>query len=274
MKNVIDRVGPQHGEGELVLDVVVAEDETLLIAVTDPSPQFPDFLKAVSAQKSTGLSLIRELGGESTWRPAADEHKRELCAGLRPPSDRSCIPPEDVMTTTALRTPRAVTRRGSDVMNERFKVAPGCGDASPRREDACRVGIMRRIAAARLRYCGLDAMADEVMVIVSELLTNALVHSGTTEISLSICVQDGFLRIAVGDGMAGSAEPEAAGETAESGRGLMLVEALVRESGGTWGTSDGGATTWCCLTVPGEDGDVPLSGATRVRLRLVDREAP
>ncbi|MER5222879.1 ATP-binding protein [Streptomyces flaveus] len=156
------------------------------------------------------------------------------------------------MTTTAVRTPRAVPHRGSDVMNERFKVAPRYGAAPPRPEDACRVGMMRRIAAARLRYCGLEAMTGEVMSIVSELLTNALLHSGTTEISLSISVKDGTLRIAVRDGMPGSAEPKAADDNAESGRGLMLVEAMVRESGGTWGTSDAGDTTWCCLPVPQE----------------------
>ncbi|MFG2022323.1 hypothetical protein [Streptomyces sp. NPDC048825] len=38
VKNVIEHVGPQHPEGELALDLVVAEDETLLITVTDPSP--------------------------------------------------------------------------------------------------------------------------------------------------------------------------------------------------------------------------------------------
>jgi anti-sigma regulatory factor (Ser/Thr protein kinase) len=93
-------------------------------------------------------------------------------------------------------------------------------------------------------------MQSEVVLIVSELLTNALLHSGTTEISLNITVRDGSLHIAVGDGMPGAAEPREAGEGAESGRGLALVEALVEESGGAWGTSADGATTWCHLMVP------------------------
>lgn len=93
-------------------------------------------------------------------------------------------------------------------------------------------------------------MQGDVMVIISELLTNALLHSGTTEISLNITVQDGALHITVGDGMPGAAEPREAGADAESGRGLALVEALVEESGGTWGTSADGATTWCLLSVP------------------------
>ncbi|MCX4993378.1 ATP-binding protein [Streptomyces sp. NBC_00568] len=116
-----------------------------------------------------------------------------------------------------------------------------------------KVGAIRRIAAARLRYCGLEAMTDDVTLIVSELLTNALLHSGTTEISLTLAVCDGFLRITVRDGMAGCAEPGEADESAESGRGLALVDHLVEENGGAWGTRDAGAVTWCRLTVPAEE---------------------
>ncbi|MET7809739.1 ATP-binding protein [Streptomyces sp. NPDC005395] len=133
-------------------------------------------------------------------------------------------------------------------MSERFKVVPGQG--TPRPEDACRVGVMRRIASARLRYCGLHALTEDVSVIVSELLTNALLHSATDEITLKITTDGGFLRVAVHDGMPGHAAPRDAGEDAESGRGLFLVDALVSERGGEWGTADAGATTWCRLAVP------------------------
>lgn len=157
------------------------------------------------------------------------------------------------MTTTAVRTPREATcRRGGDVMSERFKVSAAHGGPPPRREDACRVGIMRRIAAARLRYCGLESMTDDVMLIVSELLTNALLHSGTTEISLSITVEDGTLSVRVRDGMPGACTAQRPQDTAESGRGLLLVDALTKGSGGDWGTEDAGAETWCSLPIPEE----------------------
>ncbi|MFD5633649.1 ATP-binding protein [Streptomyces sp. NPDC127077] len=113
-----------------------------------------------------------------------------------------------------------------------------------------RVGASRRIVAARLRRCGLETMTDDVTLIVSELLTNALLHSGTTEISLTIALRDGCLRITVRDGMAGCAEPAEADAGAESGRGLALVDHLVEENDGAWGTGDAGAITWCRLTVP------------------------
>ncbi|WP_275946769.1 ATP-binding protein [Streptomyces sp. T21Q-yed] len=116
---------------------------------------------------------------------------------------------------------------------------------------------MRRVTAARLRYCGLEALAEDVMTIVSELLTNAVLHSGTTEISLNLEVRDGFLRIVVIDGMPGhaNASRKPVEDNAEAGRGLALVEALAKEHGGAWGTSDDGTETWCSLAVP--DGDRP-----------------
>ncbi|XVV33003.1 ATP-binding protein [Streptomyces sp. CA-100214] len=137
-------------------------------------------------------------------------------------------------------------------MSERFEITePRSGLPAPC-EDAVRVGTMRRIAAARLRYCGLGAMTDDVMLIVSELLTNALQHSGTTEIRLIITVADSSLRVRVRDGMPSTATPRRPGPAAESGRGLLLVDAVAKENGGAWGTSDAGAETWCCLPLPGQ----------------------
>ncbi|MGW3669148.1 ATP-binding protein [Streptomyces sp. NPDC005141] len=140
-----------------------------------------------------------------------------------------------------------------DVMSVCFEVSPGRTGQSIVARDARRVRMARTLTAARLRHCGLELMTDDVTLIVSELLTNALLHSGTTEISLTIALRDGFLRITVRDGMAGCAEPSNADQDAESGRGLALVDALVKENGGVWGTSDAGAVTWCRLTVPAEE---------------------
>ncbi|MEQ6027983.1 ATP-binding protein [Streptomyces salinarius] len=135
-------------------------------------------------------------------------------------------------------------------MNERIAVAPCGGDDMPRPRDAARVGVLRRIAAARLKYRGLDALVGDVLLITSELLTNALLHSGTTEITLNLAVRDGCLRITVVDGMPGRAERRNADDEAETGRGLSLVEVLSEQNGGTWGTSQDGAATWCSLRVP------------------------
>ncbi|MFI1443202.1 ATP-binding protein [Streptomyces fructofermentans] len=153
------------------------------------------------------------------------------------------------MTTTAVRMPREGDRRAGTVLDERFKVVAHGGEP-PRLEDASKAGVMRRITAARLRYCGLEALADDVMVLVSEMLTNALVHSGTEEIGIRIAASEGYLHITVIDGMPGAAVRKAAGVDDESGRGLVLVEALVKAHGGQWGTSESGDRTWCSLALP------------------------
>ncbi|GAA2345102.1 hypothetical protein GCM10010431_80850 [Streptomyces kunmingensis] len=161
-------------------------------------------------------------------------------------------PPEDVMTTTSVRTPHADVLRDRDVMSERITVQPRKQGVGLRREDACRVGAMRRIAAARLRHCGLEALSDEVTLVVSELVTNALLHSGTAEVGVTMAIQDGFLTITVTDGMSGAAVPGLADGDAESGRGLDIVEYVVKEHGGAWGTCEAGAETWCRFALPEE----------------------
>ncbi|MFI1419927.1 ATP-binding protein [Streptomyces sp. NPDC020731] len=152
--------------------------------------------------------------------------------------------------TTTVSTPHTVLPRRGGMMTVSFAVTPRPRGARPPAGDAARVGAMRRIIAARLRYWGLEAMNSDVTLIVSELLTNALLHSGTTEISLTVTMEDGFLLIAVRDGMPGSAAPKTPDDKDECGRGLQLVQALVEESGGAWGTGDNGAETWCSLAVP------------------------
>ncbi|MGP2440835.1 ATP-binding protein [Streptomyces sp. JW3] len=150
-------------------------------------------------------------------------------------------------------------------MSERFKVSPARNGLPPVSEDACRVGVMRRIAAARLSYCGLEAMTDDVTLIVSELLTNAVRHSGSAEISMSITVEESTLCIRVRDGMPGTCAPRHPQDTAESGRGLLLVDALVKDSGGEWGACDTGAETWCCLPIPHRAADRLLAVADITR---------
>ncbi|MYR41089.1 ATP-binding protein [Streptomyces sp. SID5910] len=137
-------------------------------------------------------------------------------------------------------------------MNERIAVAPRHGGCPPLPQDAAQVGVLRRITAAKLRHHGLDALIGDALLISSELLTNALLHSGTTEITLNLAVQDGCLRITVIDGMPCRAEHRKVDDEAETGRGLGLIEALAEQGGGVWGTSEDGATTWCTLRVPAE----------------------
>ncbi|CAL9331201.1 hypothetical protein SUDANB132_06348 [Streptomyces sp. enrichment culture] len=88
------------------------------------------------------------------------------------------------------------------------------------------------------------------MLVVSELVTNALLHSSTQKITLSITAQDNMLWITVRDGKPGKPMLRTPDAQAASGRGLLIVDAVTREAGGIWGTGADGAATWCCLPLP------------------------
>ncbi|MEU9774832.1 ATP-binding protein [Streptomyces sp. NPDC047968] len=118
--------------------------------------------------------------------------------------------------------------------------------------DAQRVPSMRRITQARLNWCGLRDMTEPVALIVSELVTNAIVHSGGTLVELRMQLQDGALYVAVGSDVPGTPTVSEADGEAEHGRGLLLVEYTVKSLDGVWGVSDDKTTVWCLLPAKGE----------------------
>ncbi|GAA3493731.1 hypothetical protein GCM10019016_009680 [Streptomyces prasinosporus] len=142
-------------------------------------------------------------------------------------------------------------RRDGDRVSVSFEVCPPRTGGEIFERDARRVGMARRLTAARLRYCGLEALVDDATLIVSELVTNAIQHGDGDQITFTMTVRDGFLSLAVHGETPCRPVVRNAPEDAECGRGLFLVDCLASVHGGTWGTSDDGTTTWCCLAVPG-----------------------
>ncbi|MFE5191618.1 ATP-binding protein [Streptomyces sp. NPDC056628] len=130
-----------------------------------------------------------------------------------------------------------------------ISVLSATGSVAP--EDARRVAMARRLTAARLRHCGLDALVEDATLIVSELVTNAILHSGGTQITYTMAVRGDLLHLAVQDEMPGGPVTCVADSDSERGRGLFLVDFLARENGGKWGAADEGATIYCELTLPG-----------------------
>ncbi|WP_439813400.1 ATP-binding protein [Streptomyces sp. P9-2] len=128
---------------------------------------------------------------------------------------------------------------------------PHTGNEIPER-DARRVGMARKLTAARLRYCGLEALVDDATLIVSELVTNAIQHGDGDQITMTMTVRGGFLRLAVHGETPGQPVARHAPDDAECGRGLFLVDCLAAAHGGTWGTERNGSTTWCILAVDGK----------------------
>jgi GAF domain-containing protein/anti-sigma regulatory factor (Ser/Thr protein kinase) len=101
----------------------------------------------------------------------------------------------------------------------------------------------RRFTRRTLRSWGIGEETDAVLLIVSELVTNALVHTGGP-VRLDLTLVNSRLRVAVADSSPRTpVKPTSIGWEATGGRGLLLVEAM----SATWGTVpvSGGKQVWC-----------------------------
>jgi anti-sigma regulatory factor (Ser/Thr protein kinase) len=112
----------------------------------------------------------------------------------------------------------------------------------------------RRFAHAALTEWRLAALSDDVDLVISELITNALLHAradrrftpGAT-IRLDLEYDGDGLYCRVTDGSMLPPAPEDALDTAESGRGLMLVQALSASWG--WTPEPHGKVVWARFDV-------------------------
>lgn len=120
-----------------------------------------------------------------------------------------------------------------------------------RRADLPAVAETRRLLRDQLRLWGVPALVDTAELLATELVTNALQHSGGGAV-LTATLSPGpeyRLRIEVQDSLARRPRPrppEAPGEYGTSGRGLLLVQALAD----SWGAQvrDSGKVVWFELT--------------------------
>ncbi|MEV4434983.1 ATP-binding protein [Streptomyces sp. NPDC049555] len=122
------------------------------------------------------------------------------------------------------------------------------------------VAVARRRIAHLLAEWGLPQgteAADVIRLIVSELATNAVLHtrgyspSFTVELRLD---RDECLRIGVGDSYPRHPRRLPAAASQDNGRGLLIVRCLAAEQGGGFHiapTADGGKTVWVRLPWPG-----------------------
>ncbi|SEB61380.1 MULTISPECIES: ATP-binding protein [Streptomyces] len=136
-----------------------------------------------------------------------------------------------------------------------FEISPrDLGENIPD-QDAQRVSQMRHLAKACLVYWKLSALTGDVMLLVSELVTNGVKHSCGTEITMTLCTADGGLRLEVSDETSQRPQIQHPDNDAESGRGLQLVQWITQQHGGSWGVSPDGTSTWCSIPLPSPGGD-------------------
>lgn len=131
------------------------------------------------------------------------------------------------------------------------------------------VPAARAFAAEALRAWGVVGRRDDVLLCVSELATNALLHGVPPGRGFRLCVAldegGGALRVEVHDSGGGDVRAPAGcpqGGDEEGGRGLLLVAELADD----WGVAprDPGKVVWCAFANVFHDAR-PLADARRTR---------
>jgi CheY-like chemotaxis protein/anti-sigma regulatory factor (Ser/Thr protein kinase) len=110
------------------------------------------------------------------------------------------------------------------------------------------VALAREFVTERCAAWGFGLAADDARLVVSELVTNALVHA-STRCELRVRRLGRVLRLSVDDRGAGTPDLQAPDEASEHGRGLLLVSAVCT----AWGVEaspDGGKRVWAELLLP------------------------
>ena len=109
----------------------------------------------------------------------------------------------------------------------------------------------------------LDALTDVVVLLVSELVTNAVLHAGSAS-ALLVEAADGGVRITLSDASPVLPALRRSSGTATTGRGVRLLEDLAQE----WGAepSGSGKRVWCVVSASEDpwaalDADALLAGA-------------
>lgn len=124
--------------------------------------------------------------------------------------------------------------------------------------DPTEVGRARRWARSRLAGAGVDAdesLAETLILLISELVTNAVVHTGCPAVLCMLLPGQrgqggaygptGPVRVEVADASSRPPHPRQAEGEDTNGRGLELVSGLADRWG--WEREAGGKRVWCEL---------------------------
>ncbi|MFG2923454.1 ATP-binding protein [Streptomyces sp. NPDC048305] len=146
------------------------------------------------------------------------------------------------------------------------------------RERFCRrerrsVPLVREFTEAAVTDWGFADRRDEVLLCVSELATNALLHGVPPGRGYLVRLMLKARELVVEVHDSGGGEPVVREPRGESGRGLLLVEALADRWG--VGERDPGKVVWCAFSAP----DVLSRNDVRISpydhpARRPDRAAP
>ncbi|MEU3614116.1 ATP-binding protein [Streptomyces sp. NPDC006872] len=152
------------------------------------------------------------------------------------------------------------------------------------RPDPAEVGRARRWARSRLAGSGIgdeEPLAETLILLVSELVTNAVVHTGCPAVlRLSLpggsagpgqAAEPSVVRLEVADTSDRAPVPRCAGDEATGGRGLALVDGLADRWG--WSVEGAGKRIWCELDRCARPSEVEADRGGAVECAAVRQEA-
>ncbi|MER5733628.1 ATP-binding protein [Streptomyces sp. NPDC002138] len=136
--------------------------------------------------------------------------------------------------------------------------------------------IRSRVRAALDDWRVAAEVADVLLLAVSELTGNVVLHAATTpRMRVGVALRGGWLHLDVSDGSRTPARPPAPGAEvdpdAETGRGLLIVRLMVAEAGGelAWAAAEFGKAVR--VRVPVAGCRVPVAGC---RSPVAGRRSP
>ena len=111
----------------------------------------------------------------------------------------------------------------------------------PLEPDPGSAALARRFTAETLGQWGATELAETAVLLVSELVTNAVLHARSAS-ELVVRTVDSGIRVEVRDDSSAAPSPKGYSLEAGTGRGLLLVEALAAR----WGSDPGafGKSVW------------------------------
>lgn len=144
---------------------------------------------------------------------------------------RGCISCSDVAITTGPVDPMSERRSAP-----RKRIALPSGTAAPAKARAATAGLVAE--------WHLETLSDDLALVVSELVTNAVLH-GRPPLHLELQADDRRVTVAVADGSPDGPLPRSADCDAEGGRGMPLIDILSAERGVR--PQPPGKTVWAAL---------------------------